>query len=96
MLDLQFYYGTEKYIEKIKKSNPQISNLIFEKIANLRLEPLPDGFKKLKRYNSLYRIRVRDYRIVYEFDNENLTIIMVDIRSRVYEALERKVGHLKK
>ena len=96
MLELRFYYGTEKHLEKIAKSNPQMMNFILKKISDLRCDPLLNGFKKLKGYNSLYRVRVRDYRIVYEFNSESLIVIVIDIRSRVYQVLDRKIGHLKK
>ncbi len=44
-----------------------------------RLEdnPLPDGshIKKLKGYKDLYRLRIGDYRAVFEWRVENITVI---------------------
>lgn len=38
--------------------------------------------KKLKGAASLYRVRIGDYRIVYEIRNEILTIIVIKIGNR--------------
>ncbi len=47
----------------------------------LRLEtdPAPDGkhIKKLKGYVNLYRLRVGDYRVVFEWKSETVTVIRV-------------------
>jgi len=55
----------------------------FERIhrgcKRLENNPLPDGkqIKKLKGYKDLYRLRVRDYRVVFEWKGENVTVIRV-------------------
>ena len=41
-----------------------------EKIHKLASEPRPDGVVKLKGFDDEYRIRVGDYRIRYEVDDE--------------------------
>ena len=89
MLKIDFYRVAEKNLKQIKKSNPKIIDLILLKINELRKNPFSNNPKKLKSYNNLYRIKVNNYRIVYEFDNQYLIIILVDTRSKVYEVLER-------
>ena len=60
-----------------------VSDDDFERIhkACKRLEnnPLPDGkhIKKLKGYKDLYRLRIGDYRAVFEWKGESVTIIRV-------------------
>ncbi|MEW6162574.1 MAG: type II toxin-antitoxin system RelE/ParE family toxin [Nitrospirota bacterium] len=60
-----------------------VSDGDFERIhkASKRLEnnPLPDGkhIKKLKGYKNLYRLRIGDYRVVFEWKGESVTIIRV-------------------
>jgi mRNA interferase RelE/StbE len=55
----------------------------FERIhkACKRLEdnPLPDGkhIKKLKGYKDLYRIRIGDYRVVFQWKGKDVTVIRV-------------------
>ncbi len=60
-----------------------IPNNDFERIhkAYKRLEdnPLPDGkhIKKLKGYKNLYRIRIGDYRAVFQWKSKDVTIVRV-------------------
>ncbi len=62
-----------------------LPNTIKQRIANaldlLKLEPRPSGVKKLQHSN-LYRIRVGDYRIVYEIDDRDRLIRVTRIRHR--------------
>ena len=60
----------EPYYSKIKKS-----------IYNLSNNPRPDGCKKLKGRNG-YRIRVADYRIIYEIFDDNLIIDVITLGHR--------------
>ncbi len=64
---------------------------IFEAVSFLAQNPYSDllKFKKLKGAESLYRIRVGDYRVVYEVQNKILLIIVIKIghRREVYRNL---------
>ncbi len=60
----------EPYYSKIKKS-----------IYNLTKNPRPDGCKKLKGRNG-YRIRVADYRIIYEIFDDKLIIDVIALGHR--------------
>jgi mRNA interferase RelE/StbE len=55
---------------------------IIEKILLLVEEPRPLGVIKLKGFVSEYRIRVGDYRIRYEIDDPNLTVIVLHCKHR--------------
>ena len=45
--------------------------------------PRPIGVKKLKGYENIYRIRVGDYRVIYEIqDQEMLVIILSSIHRK--------------
>lgn len=59
---------------------------INQQILALRLEPRPDGVRKLKGVVYGWRIRVGDYRVVYQIDAaaETVTIIRVRHRRDVY------------
>lgn len=50
-------------------------------IRRLADEPRPDGVKKLSGREA-WRIRVGDYRILYEIDDEQLVILIIDIGHR--------------
>ena len=57
-------------------------------ILELSTSPSPQGVEKLKGYERLYRIRVGDYRIVYEIAGEDVTIVAVSHRKDVYRDLQ--------
>lgn len=46
-------------------------------LKSLENNPRPSGCKKLKGFKNLWRVRVRNYRIVYAIDD---IILLVDIR----------------
>lgn len=50
-------------------------------IDSLALNPRPSGYKKLKGRDA-YRIRIGDYRIIYEIHDKILTIVIFRIRHR--------------
>jgi mRNA interferase RelE/StbE len=64
-----------------------VQKRIQTKINDLAIQPRPNGIKKLQGDDNSYRIRVGEYRVVYEIDDEILivTIIKVKHRSEVYK-----------
>ena len=50
-------------------------------IENISKSPRPPGYKKLKNRNA-YRIRVNDYRIIYELQEKKLAVVVIRIRHR--------------
>ncbi len=59
---------------------------VARKIDVLAVEPRPDGCAKLEGFKSAFRIRVGDFRIVYEVDDEAriITVARVGSRGQVY------------
>lgn len=72
-----------KALEKINE--PNYSN-IKEAIYSLADNPRPKGYKKLKGRDG-YRIRVTDYRIIYDIFDEILIVEVIDLghRKDIYE-----------
>ncbi|MBD2682049.1 MULTISPECIES: type II toxin-antitoxin system RelE/ParE family toxin [Nostoc] len=78
------------YTVVISKSvQKQIDNLpndiierVIEKIQNLAVEPRPDGIVKLKGFDNEYRIRIGDYRVRYEIDDENQLVQILQCKHR--------------
>lgn len=61
--------------------------LILKKLFyNLADNPRPNGYKKLKGRDG-YRIRVADYRIIYDIFDDILLVEVIDLRHRkdIYE-----------
>lgn len=55
---------------------------IDRKILGLADDPWPGGVKKLQGSESTYRIRVGDYRILYEVEDEAILVLVVRVRHR--------------
>ena len=55
---------------------------IIAAIESLAKNPRPPGVKKLVGVEELYRIRVGDYRIVYQVQDERLLVLVVKIGHR--------------
>ena len=64
---------------------------IAEQIDTLKNDPRPTGCKKLKGREDFYRIRVGDYRVVYQIEDEILLILIVRVgdRKEIYEIIRR-------
>ena len=68
-----------KKLDQIK--SPAIYGAILKEIQALKFDPRPPGCKKLKGRDG-YRIRVGDYRIIYQIKDEILIIIVLDVGHR--------------
>ena len=72
----------ERYAQKqIMKLDKQIIPAIKSAIASLADNPRPYGYKKLKGEEA-FRIRVGDYRIIYEIDDGKIIVTVVSVGHR--------------
>lgn len=72
----------ERYAQKqLMKLEPQVIAVIKIAIAELSQNPRPRGYIKLKGEEA-YRIRVGNYRVIYEIDDGKITVIVVAIGHR--------------
>jgi mRNA interferase RelE/StbE len=72
----------ERYAQKqIMKLDKKVIPLIKASIADLADNPRPYGYKKLKGEDA-YRIRVGDYRVIYEIDDGKIIVIVVSVGHR--------------
>ena len=72
-----------KTIQKQLDNLPNnIQERVYQKIAQLAEEPRPDGVVKLKGYDNEYRIRIGDYRLVYEIRDDQLIVLLVQCKHR--------------
>ena len=72
-----------KSIQKQLDNLPSnIQDRVYEKISQLAEEPRPDGVAKLKGYDNEYRIRIGDYRLVYEIQYEKLIVLILQCKHR--------------
>jgi mRNA interferase RelE/StbE len=68
---------------------PGIQRRIDAHLLKLPVDPRPRGTKSLKGHAGLYRIRVGEYRVVYEIDDAArvVTVTRVRLRARAYRNL---------
>jgi mRNA interferase RelE/StbE len=64
---------------------------VSEQIDALRTDPRPTGCQKLKGREDFYRIRVGDYRVIYQIEDKILLILIVQVgdRKEIYEIIRR-------
>lgn len=55
---------------------------VAQKVDTLALEPRPSGVEKLKGRDTRYRLRLGDYRIIYEVHDQVLLILVIRIGHR--------------
>jgi mRNA interferase RelE/StbE len=70
-----------------KKLSQELQDRIQPKIDELAIEPRPNGVKKLQGEENSYRIRVGDYRVIYDIFDDILLVKIVDVghRNKVYQ-----------
>lgn len=72
---------SKKAQKKLDKLSDEIANPILLVIGTLSENPRPQGYIKLKGRNG-YRIRVGNYRIIYEIFEDILLIDVIDLGHR--------------
>ncbi|ODG97877.1 addiction module toxin RelE [Nostoc sp. KVJ20] len=73
-------------LKQLKKLSPELQKRIQVQIDDLAIEPRPNGGKKLKGKENAYRIRLGDYRVIYDIFDDILVVNVVEVghRSKVY------------
>lgn len=73
--------------KELKDLPSDVVQRIWDKIRALPQEPRPSGCKKLHGYKSRWRIRIGQYRVIYEIDDSQrlIDVTRVAHRGEVYE-----------
>lgn len=73
----------ERGLRRIRQGDPRAYRRIVEVIRTLGDAPRPVGASKLTGYDPpAWRVRVGDYRIVYEVRDEDVLVIVVNVAPR--------------
>lgn len=77
---------SKKAQKQLDKLSDNIAEPLLEAIADLEKNPRPKGYKKLKG-RSGYRVRVGNYRIIYEIFDSKLIVDIITLghRKDIYE-----------
>ncbi len=62
--------------KQLAKLSAEIQERIVESLAKLENNPSPSGSKKLKGRDG-WRIRIGDYRVIYEINDQVLQVIVI-------------------
>jgi mRNA interferase RelE/StbE len=76
----------DRVIKSLVKINEPYYSAVKKQIYDLAENPRPQGYRKLKGRKG-YRIRVGDYRVIYEITDHVLLIEVIDLghRKDIYE-----------
>ncbi|MFA4960667.1 MAG: type II toxin-antitoxin system RelE/ParE family toxin [Candidatus Pacearchaeota archaeon] len=74
----------EKAYESLEKLDILIIKRINKKICELSVDPFSKDIKRLKGMNA-YRLRVGDYRVIFEIENDKIIILKVGHRKNIYD-----------
>jgi mRNA interferase RelE/StbE len=66
----------QKQLENLIQTERTKIILVLKQIAE---DPRPSGIKKLKGYEKNYRVRVGDYRIIYEIKDRELIVLVLSV-----------------
>ncbi len=67
---------------QIKKLPVETQIQVLDQLEALAQQPWPDGVSKMKGEENTYRLRVKNYRIVYEILDEQLIVLIVKVGHR--------------
>jgi len=71
--------SAEKDLRRIDRSQ---TGDIYSALERLGQEPRPHGYRKLAGADRSYRIRIGDYRVVYEIEDNVLVVLVIRIAHR--------------
>jgi len=74
----------DKAIKDLSKINKQDAIKIFSKIENLEEFPRIANLKKLTKFMPPYRLRVGNYRVLFDIEDNVITVYRVRHRKDVY------------
>lgn len=82
--EVKFTKGARKMFRKLSQ---ELQDRIQTKIDDLAIEPRPNKVKKLQGVENSYRIRVGDYRVIYDIFDDVLLVSVVEVghRSKIYK-----------
>ena len=67
---------------QLGKINREDQIRILRSISLLAHNPRPAGCRKMKGYDDLYRIRIGNYRVIYEIDGKRIVVIILKMGHR--------------
>jgi mRNA interferase RelE/StbE len=76
---IEFVPSARRQLQKLPR---EVQLKLNQHIGSLSLDPHPIGSRKLKGGDELWRIRVSDYRVIYEIQDKILVVLVVRVAHR--------------
>lgn len=76
---VEFSREADRALERLDKPIRQRVRLAIDELAS---NPRPHGYLKMTGYTNRFRIRIGDWRVVYEIVDEILVVIVVKVAKR--------------
>jgi len=76
----------ERAVKELTRVRPEIGKRLLQSVESLSSDPRPRQSHKLSGSENSYRLRVGDYRVLYQVDDEAMlvTIFKIGHRREVY------------
>ena len=82
MFSLLIEQSAERDLKRIKKHSPQFFSHIVSQILSLKDNPWPSNVRKIIGSDKAFRIRIGDWRVIYEIDSPQKLVRIFRIRHR--------------
>ena len=76
---ITFAQSARRELERLRAN---VVSRIFPKIEALARNPPPPGCRKLRGFENLWRIRIGDYRVIYQVFDDEMVVDIVAMRHR--------------
>lgn len=80
--EIEWKHSAEKELKGIDRQYIPHIPRVLEVVESLADNPFPAQHRKLYGVESSYRIRVGDYRVIYQVDVENTRVVIYHVRHR--------------
>jgi mRNA interferase RelE/StbE len=77
--ELRFTRSARKELERL---TPRLARKVLDQIEGLGTAPRPPGCRMLTGPSSLWRIRIGDYRVLYEIQDGERVVDIIAVRHR--------------
>ena len=74
--------STSAAAKQLRKLPNDVLIRVDQAIFALSANPRPPGIKKLRAQTDRFRIRIGNYRVIYEIDDDKLVVLIVDVGHR--------------
>jgi len=82
MFSILIEQSAERDLKRIKKHSPQLFSQIVSSISSLKNNHLPSNVRKIIGSDKAFRIRIGDWRVIYEIDSQQKVVRIYRVRHR--------------